>query len=112
MLARKPGYFESRWSSASSTVAASTSTVSAPDVNFRSGVGMTTLSDMVYTPKYFFERGQLRFDDLRRGQIQRVECLQAIPGNDEHGVIRTLDPALLYQLLGNRDRYAAGCLRE
>src|SRR5262250_45843 len=74
-LARKPGYLDSRLSSTSLTVAASTSTVSAPDVNFLSGVGMTTLSDMVCPPKYFFECCELRLDHLRRRQIQRVECL-------------------------------------
>src|SRR5262245_4250902 len=74
-LARRPGYFESRLSSTSLIVAASTSTVSAPAVNFLSGVGMTTLSDIVCTPKYFFECGELRFDDLRRRQVQRIKCL-------------------------------------
>src|SRR5262245_19328985 len=73
-LARKPGYLESRLSSTSLTVAASTSTVSAPDVNFLSGVGITTLSDMACTPKYFFEVCELRLDHLRRRQIQRVKC--------------------------------------
>src|SRR5204863_9495119 len=104
-LARKPGNFESTLSSTSLTVAASTSTVSAPDVNFRSGVGMTTLSDMMYTPKYCLECGEFRFDDLRRRQIQRVECLQAVSSDGKNRDIGLFDAALLHQLLrhGHRD---------
>src|SRR5215471_7455055 len=82
-LARKPGYFESRLSSTSFTVAASTSTVLAPDVNFRSGVGMTTLSDMICPPERFFKRCELRLDHLRRCHIQRIECLQSISRDRE-----------------------------
>src|SRR5438128_451077 len=111
-LARKPGYFESRLSSTSCTVAASTSTVSAPEVNFRSGVGMTTLSDMICTPEYFFERCELRFDHLRRRHIQRVECLQPISRDGENCQVRLLDAALLHQFLRNRDRHATRCLGE
>src|SRR5437870_2510858 len=77
-LARKPGYLESRLSSASFTVAASTSTVSAPAVNFRSGVGMTTLSDMIRTPECFFESREFRFNDLRWRHVQRLERLQTV----------------------------------
>src|SRR5262245_9059548 len=95
-LARKPGNLESRLSSSSLMVAASTSTVSAPNVNFLSGVGMTTLSDMIYTPKCFFERSELRLDDLRRREIQRLECLQTISGYREHREIGLLDLALLH----------------
>src|SRR6266545_2396598 len=98
-LARKPGYFESRLSSTSLTVAASTSTISAPDVNFRNGVGMTTLSDMASTPKHSFERREFRLDHLRRSQIQRIECLQAISSNRQHRQVGPLDAALLDQLL-------------
>src|SRR5881394_2631861 len=105
-LARKPGYFESRLSSTSFTVAASTSTVSAPDVNFRSGVGITTLSDMMHTPKNFFERRELGLDHLWRRQIQRVERLQSVSGDRQDGQIRFLDPALLHQLLRNGDSHA------
>src|ERR1051326_4004774 len=111
-LARKPGYFESRLSSTSLTVAASTSTVSAPDVNLRSGVGITTLSDMVHTPKDFFECGELRLDHLWRREIQRVESLQSVSGDRQNRQIRFLDPALLHQFLRNRDGDAAGRLRE
>src|SRR2546428_5382307 len=96
-LARNPGYFESRLSSTSLMVAASTSTVSAPDVNFRSGVGITTLSDMIFTPKYCFERGKLRLDHLGWCEIQRVECLQAIPCDREDREICLLDSTLLDQ---------------
>src|SRR5256885_637467 len=90
-LARKPGYLESRLSSTSLMVAASTSTVSAPDVNFLSGVGMTTLSDMVRTPKYCLECGEFRFDDLRRRQIQRFERLQAVSSDGKNREIGLFD---------------------
>src|SRR5215470_13069456 len=112
MLARMPGYFESRLSSISLMVAASTSTVSAPDVNFRSGVGMTTLSDMICTPKRFFECCQLRLDYLRRGQIQCIQRLQPVSGNCENGNIRPFDTSLLYEFLSNRDSHSAGSLRK
>src|SRR6185436_20984943 len=46
MLFRMPGCLLSRRSMTSLTVPASTSTISAPAVCFRSGVGMTTLRDM------------------------------------------------------------------
>src|SRR5215467_8475740 len=111
-LARKPGYFESRWSRTSLTVAASTSTVSAPAVNFRSGVGMTTLSDMICTPKYGFECRELRLNDLRRGQIQSVERLQTISSDSQDRQICSLDPALLNQFLSDSHRHTTGCFRE
>src|SRR5713101_7176381 len=100
-LARNPGYFESRLSSTSLTVAASTSTVSAPAVNFRSGVGMTTLSDMVCTSKYCFESRELRFDDLGRRHIQCLECLQAISGDCDNREVIWFDSALFDELLCN-----------
>src|SRR6188474_601798 len=93
-LARKPGYFESRLSSTSLTVAASTSTVSAPAVNLRSGVGMTTLSDMMYTPKNFFKCVQLGFDYLWRRDVQGIERFQAVACNCEDGYIRLFNAAL------------------
>src|SRR5262249_16893926 len=107
-LARKPGYLDSRLSSTSLTVAASTSTVSAPDVNFLSGVGITTLSDMVCTPKYFFECCELRLDHLRRRQIQRVECVLSIPCDRQNCDVRLFDPALLDELLCNGNSHTAG----
>src|SRR5437016_11896031 len=100
-LARKPGYFESRLSSTSWTVAASTSTVSAPAVNFRSGVGMVTLSDMICTSECFFESREFRFDDLGRRHIQRLESFQPVSGDRNNGEVRLLDPALLGKLLRN-----------
>src|SRR5438093_214264 len=111
-LARKPGYFESRLSRASLIVAASTSTVSAPDVNFRSGVGMTTLSDMIRTPEGLFECCELRFNHQRRRQVQRLEGLQTVSGDCEDRQIGFLDVALRHQLLRNGDRHAAGRLGE
>src|SRR5215813_1311446 len=111
-LARNPGYLESRLSRTSLIVAASTSTVSAPDVNFRNGVGMTTLSDMISTPKYGFECRKLRLDHLRRSQVERIECLQAVSRDREHGQIGLLDPALRHQLLSHGYSYTAGCFRE
>src|SRR5437870_6659176 len=90
-LARKPGYFESRLSSTSLTVAASTSTVSAPAVNFRRGVGMTTLSGMICPPKYCFECRELRFDDLRRSQIYRFESLQPVSCDCKNRQVGFLD---------------------
>src|SRR5438128_4264662 len=91
-LARKPGYFESRLSSTSCTVAASTSTVSAPEVNMRSGVGMTTLSEMIWTPEYLFERCELRFENLRRRHILRVECLKPISRDGQDCKLSLLAP--------------------
>src|SRR5262245_50764586 len=99
MLARMPGYFDSRLSITSWTVAASTSTESAPAVNFRSGVGMTTLSDMILTPKRSFECRQFRFDDFRRRQVKGVERLQAVSCDREDGHVRFPDAALLDQFL-------------
>src|SRR4030095_11682353 len=96
-LARNPGYLESRLSSTSLMVAASTSTVSAPAVNFLSGVGMTTLSDMICTPEYRLERGQLRLDHLRRCQIQRIQRLEAVARDCEDGQVSFLDAALCDQ---------------
>src|SRR5262245_40423761 len=101
-LARNPGYLESRLSRTSLMVAASTSTVSAPDVNFRSGVGMTTLSDMISTPKYGFESCQFRLDYLWRCQVERFERLQSVARDREHRQIGLLDPALRHQLLRHR----------
>src|SRR5207237_8310763 len=100
-LARKPGYFESRLSRTSLRVPGSTSTVSMPAVNLRSGVGMTTLSDMRCTPKYGFECRELRFDHLRRRQIQRIERLQTISSDCENRKVGLLDAALLDQFLRN-----------
>src|SRR5262245_6055451 len=111
-LARKPGYFESSFSSASCTVDASISTTSAPDVNLRSGVGMTTLSDMVHTPKYRLERLELRFDDLRRRKIQRVERLQAVACDRQDREVCLLDAALLHELLCDSHGHAPGRLSE
>src|SRR5262245_560247 len=111
-LARKPGYFESRLSSTSLIVAASTSTVSAPAVNFLNGVGITTLSDMIRTPKNCFKRRQLWLDHLRRREIQRIERFQTITSNGENCEIRLLDPALCDQLLSHRHGHAAGRLRK
>src|SRR5438132_8909797 len=111
-LARKPGYFESRLSSTSWTVAASTSTISAPAVNFRSGVGMTTLSDMIRTPECFFESREFRFDDLRRSHVQGLERFQTVSGDCNNREIRLLDSALPHQLLGHRNSDAARRLRE
>src|SRR5262249_17112264 len=107
-MARKPGYLESRLSSASLIVAASTSTVSMPDVNFRSGVGMTTLSDMVRSPEYFFECRQLGLDHLRRRQLECVERFLAIPGYCENREIRFLDSPLLNEFFRNGHRHTAG----
>src|SRR6188474_746696 len=111
-LARIPGYFDSRLSSTSLMVAASTSTVSAPAVNFLSGVGITTLSDMVNTPKYSLESGQLRLDHLRRGQIQRIQRLQAISRNSQDRQIGLLDASLSDQFLSHCNRHTARRLRE
>src|SRR6516164_613605 len=111
-LARKPGYFASRLSSTSSTVAAWTSTVSAPAVNFRSGVGITTLSDMIRTPECFFESRKFRFDDLRRRQIESFKRLQSISRDCDYSQILLPDSAQLDQLLRNCDRNASRCLSE
>src|SRR5271169_6891724 len=111
-LARKPGYFESRLSSTSLMVVASISTVSWPDVNLRSGVGMTTLSDMRCTPKYRFECRELRFDHFRRRQIEGVERLQTISSDCEDREVRSFDVALLNQFLCNGDGHAAGGFRK
>src|SRR2546427_12163618 len=80
MLARKPGYFESRLLSTSCTVAASTSTDSAPFVNFRSGAGMTTLSDMINTSQCFFECRELGFNGLKSFQMQGIQRFEADAG--------------------------------
>src|SRR5205823_8766058 len=111
-LARKPGYFESRLSSTSWTVAASTSTVSAPAVNFRSGVGMTTLSDMICTPECLFESRQFRFDDLRGRHVQRLESFQTVSGDCDNREVRPLDSTLLDELLRNRNSDTARGFRE
>src|SRR6266850_2083544 len=100
-LARKPGYFESRLSSTSWTVAASTSTVSAPAVYFRSGAGIMTLSDMICTPECFFESREFSFDDLRWRHVQRLEGFQTVSGDCNNREVRLLDSALLDKLLRN-----------
>src|SRR5687767_6894555 len=79
-LLRNPGNLESRFSSTCVMVPGSTSTVSAPCVYFRRGVGITTLSDIVNTSKDFFKCFEFGFYYLRRCKIQGVEGLEAIPG--------------------------------
>src|SRR6267143_3957982 len=111
-LARKPGYFESRLSSTSWTVAASTSTVSAPAVNFRSGAGMTTLSDMVCTLECLFESRKFRFDDLRWRHIQRLERFQTVSSDCNNREVGLLDSTLLDKLLRNGNSDTARGFRE
>src|SRR5262245_22194913 len=93
-------------------VAASTSTVSAPDVNLLSGVGMTTLSDMISTSQYLFECGKFRLDHLRRCEIQSIQCLQAVAGDSQNRQIRFLDSALRDQFLSHGDGDSAGGFGE
>src|SRR6266850_4735390 len=98
-LERRPGKRESRLSMTSLMVAASTSTVSAPDVNFLSGVGMTTLSDMISTSQYLFECGKFRLDHLRRCEIQSIQCLQAVARDRKNCQIGLRDSALRDEFL-------------
>src|SRR5260370_21046041 len=107
-----PGYIESRLSSTSWTVAASISTVSAPAVNLRSGVGITTLSDMIRTSKDFFESREFRFDDLGRRHIQCLERLQAISSDCENREVLLSDSALFSKLLCNSHCDTAGGFGE
>src|SRR5262245_1951027 len=111
-LARNPGYLVSRLSSTCLTVPASTSTSSAPDVNFLSGVGITTLSDIVNTSKCFFKCRKFGFDNLWRRQIQRLKGLEAVTGDSQHGKVIALNAALLDELPGDSDRHSAGRLGE
>src|SRR3989304_259142 len=93
-LARKPGNRESIRSRTSRMVPASTSTTSAPEVNFRSGVGMRTLSDMIPTSKGFLECRQLRFDDFRHGNRYRIQSFQTISGNRQYDELIPFKPSL------------------
>src|SRR6266852_61452 len=111
-LARKPGYFESRLSRTSWTVAASTSTVSAPAVNFRNGVGMTTLSDMICTPKYFLKSRELCFNDLRRRHVERLERFQTVARDRQNRDVVLFDAALQDQLLRYGNSHAASRFGE
>ncbi|MNC97124.1 hypothetical protein D3C83_146770 [compost metagenome] len=67
---------------------------------------------MMNTPKYRFECGKLRLDDLGRRKIQRIESLQAVSGNGEYGEVGFPDAALRNEFLSHRDRNAARRLRE
>src|SRR2546425_4027899 len=112
MLARKPGYFESRLLSTSCTVAASTSTDSAPFVNFRSGAGMTTLSDMINTSQCFFECRELGFNGLKSFQRQGIQRFEAVAGDGQYSEVAGFDAALLKEFLCNGDSHPASCLRK
>src|SRR6267154_3096639 len=77
-LARIPGNRASSLSMTSCTDVASISTISAPAVCFRSGAGITTLSDMGDSFHEFLESVDLRVDDLRSRKTDRLRRLQPI----------------------------------
>src|SRR6188508_1001032 len=84
-LFRIPGNLLSSRSMTSFTVPASTSMTSNPPVCFRSGVGMTTLSDMDNSSFHnALKRLNFRIDQFRDVQRDSIGSLQAIAGDRDH----------------------------
>src|SRR5690349_8996699 len=103
MLLRIPGCLLSRRSMTSLTVPASTSTISAPAVCLRSGVGITTLSDMSHSFQNPFERVDLGVDDFRRLKRNRVRGFQAIARNRDDRDAIAVDVAAVDQFPSDGD---------
>src|SRR5436190_10002291 len=107
MLLRIPGCLLSSRSMTSFTVPASTSMISAPAVCFRSGVGITTLSDMSHSFQNALERIDFRVDDFRRLKGHRVRCFQAIARDRDDGDAIPIDVAAFDEFFRDGDTDAA-----
>src|SRR5437773_1816430 len=85
---------------------------SVPDVYFRSGAGITTLSDMGDSFHDPFKGIDFRVDDFRSCQTDRVRSFQSISRDGDHSDAAAVDIAAFDQLLRDGNGDAARGFRE